>query len=285
MGHYHVHRLSANGIFKKKETQPPPPPPPKHRTWIWAWQKTVKRELNKENPSNTRISEKDLGIQKTFCKESFKSRLHENKSNVAWLTLFERQEVQELTVPKLTSVDYMYKDSVDLQTEIVKQSFQSIYDNLSVTEKDCAIIEKMTWEQNKNKQWYEGRSQRITATNLDESPRWKSLQNLRQFLRMLWNTEHLTTNTVLGDHMSLHPIEYMQIATKTSKFNSVDCLWTLNFLIWVLVPMLFLRTQRRTKIIRDKVSCSWQVEKCSSQHVCFRFRLFLQKRWKWWCEA
>ena len=95
----------------------------------------------------------------------FKKKLNENKSNAAWLTLFERQEVPELTVPQLTTVNYMYNDSVDLQNETMKQSFQNVYDNQSVTEEDCVTIERMTHGQNKNKQWYEARSQRITASN------------------------------------------------------------------------------------------------------------------------
>lgn len=111
------------------------------------------------------ISGKDLGIQRTFNEEKFKKKLKENKSNAGWLTLFEKQDVQELTVPKLTIVSFMYNDSVNLENEEVKQSFQNTFDKLSVTDQDAVDIEKLTRGQNKNKQWYEARSQRITALN------------------------------------------------------------------------------------------------------------------------
>ena len=54
---------------------------------------------------------------------------------------------------------------MDLENEEVKQSFQNTFDKLSVTDQDAVDIEKMTRGQNKNKQWYEARSQRITASN------------------------------------------------------------------------------------------------------------------------
>ena len=59
----------------------------------------------------------------------------------------------------------MYGDRVDLKSDKIQKDFQNIFDNQSMTEQDCINIEKMTRGQNKNKQWYEARSQRITASN------------------------------------------------------------------------------------------------------------------------
>ena len=72
------------------------------------------------------ISGKELDIQRTFNEENFKKKLKENKSNAGWLTLFEKQDVQELTVPELITVIFMYNDSVDLENEEVKQSYHCL---------------------------------------------------------------------------------------------------------------------------------------------------------------
>ena len=138
--------------------------PKKAQDLTFSRKKTINKNLNEEM-TVMGISGKDLGIQRTFNEEKFKKKLKENKSNAGWLTLFEKQDVQELTVPKLTTVSFMYNDSVDLENEEVKQSFQNTFDKLSVTDQDAVDIEKLTRGQNKNKQWYEARSQRITASN------------------------------------------------------------------------------------------------------------------------
>ena len=74
------------------------------------------------------------------------------KSNAGWLTYFETEPVQEQTVPNLLQVNYMYMDSVDLEDDRMKETFQQVYKNQSVSDLDCTNIEKMTRGQNKNKQ-------------------------------------------------------------------------------------------------------------------------------------
>ena len=125
-----------------------------------------KLQLNDEvKPVNIGIEGKDLGIKNTFNVETFKNKRVQVKSNAGWLTYFETEPVQERTVPNLLQVNYMYMDSVDLEDDHIKETFQQVFKNQSVSDLDCANIEKMTRGQNKNKQWFKARTQRITASN------------------------------------------------------------------------------------------------------------------------
>ena len=118
--------------------------PKKAQDLNFSRKNSVKRQLNTETPANLGIPAKDLGIKKTFDENIFKQTLMANKSNAAWLTLLETQQVQEQRVPELTSVSFMFNDSVDLKTTTVQEKFQEIFHNQNVSEHDSAEIEKLT---------------------------------------------------------------------------------------------------------------------------------------------
>ena len=102
-----------------------------------------KLQLNDEvKPVNIGIEGKDMGIKNTFNVETFKNKLVQVMSNAGWLTYFETEPVQVQTVPNLIHVNYMYMDSVDLEDDHIKETFQQVFKNQSVSDLDYANIEK-----------------------------------------------------------------------------------------------------------------------------------------------
>lgn len=181
----------------------------------------MKRQLNTETPANLGIPAKDLGIKKTFDENIFKQTLMANKSNAAWLTLLETQQVQEQRVPELTSVSFMFNDSVDLKTTTVQEKFQEIFHNQNVSEHDSAEIEKLTRGQNKNKQWFEARSQRITASNFGCVVKLKDSTKPDNFIKDVMGYRTFD-NKYCAWGRSHEPAGFTQTPGNQPGFNSVD---------------------------------------------------------------
>lgn len=102
----------------------------------------------------------------TFNVERFRKTLVEKKSKAGWLTYFaKKKDGTEENIPLLHNILFMYHDSVDMCNSQVQSDLCKYFESLSVSDADCAKIEKLTKGQNKSQNWFECRKGRLTSSN------------------------------------------------------------------------------------------------------------------------
>lgn len=102
----------------------------------------------------------------TFNVERFRKTLVEKKSKAGWLTYFaKKKDGTEENIPLLHNNLFMYHDSVDMCNSQVQSDLCKYVDSLSVSDADCAKIEKLTKGQNKSQNWFKCRKGRLTSSN------------------------------------------------------------------------------------------------------------------------
>ncbi|KAH3793986.1 hypothetical protein DPMN_147514 [Dreissena polymorpha] len=84
-----------------------------------------------------------------------------------WLLNFV-EEKEEVKLQKLIEIGYNFSDSVDLNSETVKDKMSEVMDTLQIDELECESIEKLTRGQGKNVLWEDERKLRVTASNFGE---------------------------------------------------------------------------------------------------------------------
>ncbi|KAH3689038.1 hypothetical protein DPMN_010198 [Dreissena polymorpha] len=84
-----------------------------------------------------------------------------------WLLNFV-EEKEEVKLPKFIEIGYNFSDSVDLNSETVKDKMSKMMDMLQMDELECQSIEKLTRGQGKNVLWEDERKLRVTASNFGE---------------------------------------------------------------------------------------------------------------------
>lgn len=73
-----------------------------------------------------------------------------------------------MKLPKFIEIGYNFSDSVDLNSETVKDKMSKMMDMLQMDELECQSIEKLTRGQGKNVLWEDERKLRVTASNFGE---------------------------------------------------------------------------------------------------------------------
>ena len=114
------------------------------------------------------VSKQTTGLNiKPVDENSFAEKLKKCAPRAAWL--FTRDDATKsepsVSIPKLHNVDRNYRDSEDIASEEYSDKFKSYFESLSVTEDECADIEKNTRGQAKNKLWKRARHGRLTSSN------------------------------------------------------------------------------------------------------------------------
>jgi putative phage-type endonuclease len=146
------------------------------------------------NTTCTQLAPKEV-TSSTFNINRFRKTLSENKSKAGWLTYFaKKKDAQEDEIPVLHNILFMYHNNVDVQNPKVQNEMCKYFESLSVSNAECARIEKLTRGQNKSQNWFECRKGRLTSSNFGTICKLKPETDPKNVLKTLLYDVSFTTN-------------------------------------------------------------------------------------------
>ena len=178
----------------------------------------------------------------------------------------------------------MYMDSVDLEDDHIKETFQQVFKNQSVSDLVWTNIEKNTRVQNKNNQWFKARTQRITASKFGCIVKRKSSSKPDSVLNDVMGYRAFDNKYCLWGR-SHEPAAHRTYANSRRDTKAHTCGLLVNTcgLLVNEKKSLFGRQSRYslrelkwwTGHFGNQMPCFWQVAKCSSWCLCERLRFLL----------
>ncbi|XP_052246982.1 uncharacterized protein LOC127855443 [Dreissena polymorpha] len=106
---------------------------------------------------NATFTESTVNIQR------LRNRLTEKSLNVGWLQNFPVHKEPEPLIPTIHKVEFMYRDSVNLESPECCTVFEAHFRNINISADDCQAVETMTRGQS-SQPWKVARRERITSS-------------------------------------------------------------------------------------------------------------------------
>lgn len=163
---------------------------------------------------------------------NFAAKLSAGNTDAAWLythkNFIPKKSLVNVTsdkeLPQLHSINFMYRDSLDLSSPACMENFNSYFSNLKISESESATILQMTVGQTENPDWFKAREGRITASQFGNVCRRKQSTPPEGLLNVLmrYNKPYEGPSVRWGQsHENAAKRQY--ISSESPKHNNLKC--------------------------------------------------------------